>query len=512
MSGLNWQDFEKPNYDIIRGGLSGQSGYMPPELHLKKNERTCIYERKDQLNEHFRSTLRDTTPDAPTLAQELPRETQDQVRTEIINLRTVGARTAAEPIHPDLFLGFTERDARGYHNAGPDFRKYADQSRARVKFKDIVSDHASDWTIPEGRRSELRAAMDLRRTINASRERLKIFDTARDSRPIRYNGMKTNKSGVVKTTRGGTILNLNDAQEAYQRKDNTSLRGDVIKIGYRQSGDHRFAVAQYGLTSAARKHANIHTAQQLVHEDRKFDVSPSEIKTRLMINMMKEVDRRKHLNRDRNEMKGYFQNSMDTNNVIKKLAADLHNAQRNTEQTADVIDLGHINSNISKVRVYDPVAHDTVIVDRELFNTINEHKNISFIKKTDYTARNAIADEGKKHLPGDNMEVYVYSRKQPGIIAPLPVKMEQDWKDTNFAPLYKRGAMFASGVDATYTEESRGLDNPSADRVFDRYTKGSGYTQSVRYATDDTSQGNPVDDTDKFIVRGAKGRPTSRRR
>jgi len=218
MSRLSWEDFEKPNYGVIRGGLAGQSGDMPPELHMKKLEQTCMYEREDQLDEFFRSTLKDRTCDQASLAQDLPRETQNMVRSEVMNLRHSAARTPAEPVHPDLFLGFTERDARGYHNAGPDMKKYVSQSKARGKFKDFVSDHASDWTIPEGTRSELRAIRDVRKTIDASRERLKIFDTAFDSRANPWSGAQTqHTSGVPKSTVDGTILNLNDAPEPGQR-------------------------------------------------------------------------------------------------------------------------------------------------------------------------------------------------------------------------------------------------------------------------------------------------------
>ena len=49
MSDVVWQDFERSEYGVIRGGLSGQSGDMPPELHLKKLEQTPIYESETLL-------------------------------------------------------------------------------------------------------------------------------------------------------------------------------------------------------------------------------------------------------------------------------------------------------------------------------------------------------------------------------------------------------------------------------------------------------------------------------
>lgn len=507
MSRLSWEDFEKPNYGVIRGGLTGQYGDMPPELHMKKLEQTCMYEREDQLNEFFRSTLKDRTPDQVSLAQDLPRETQNQVRSEILNIRHSAARTPAEPIHPDLFLGFTERDERGYHNAGPDMKLYTNQSLARGKFKDLVSDHGSDWTIPEGTRSELRHIRDLRKTIDASRERFKIFDTAFDSRANPWSGAQTeHTSGVPKTTLDGTILNLNDAQAPGQRKDNTKLRTDKIKVGWRQTGDHRFAVAQYGKTSARRKFSNIHSTQYKSKESRKFDVMPSEIQNRLYINIMKEVDRRKHLEEYRGEMEFNFKNSMISQNKIGKMVADLSTAQMNTEQTADTIDLGYLNNNIKKIRVYDPVSHDTVVVDKDIFQKVKEAKNITFTRKADPMAnRNIHTEEGKVRLPGDEVQVMVYSRSQPKHITPLPVKTEHKWYDSKFEPVYKQNHSKYTIMDYSFTEEEQGV-NPNADKVFTSFKKAPGYTQGLRDDIDKQDNYDPINDTTNFIPRKMKGR------
>lgn len=506
MSRVVWQEFEKPNYGVIRGGLAGQSGDMPPELHMKKLEQTCMYEREDQLDEFFRSTLKDRTPDQASLAQDLPRETQNQVRSEILNIRHSAARTPAEPIHPDLFLGFTERDNRGYHNAGPDMKLYANQSRARGKFKDLVSDHGSDWTIPEGTRSELRHIRDLRKTIDASRERFKIFDTAFDGRANTWSGAKTHKSGVPKTTTDGTILNLNDAVEPGQRKDNTKLRTDKIKVGWRQTGDHRFSVAQYGQTSARRKYTNIHNSQYKSKESRKFDVHPSEIQNRLFINIMKEVDRRKHLDKYRGEMEFNFKKSMKAQNRIGKMVADLSTAQMNTQQTADTIDLGYLSSNIRKVRIYDPVAHDTVIVDRDIFQKVKEAKNITFARKVDPLARRNIhAEEGKVTLPGDEVQVVVYSRSQPKHIGPLPVKMDHKWYDSRFEPVYKQNHRGYTIMDYSFTEAEQGV-NPNADKVFTSFKKAPGYTQGLREDIDKQDNYDPINDAATFAPRKMKGR------
>jgi hypothetical protein len=507
MSNVVWQDFEKPNYGVIRGGLSGQSGDMPPELYMKKMEQTCMYEREDQLDTFFRDTLKDRTCDQVSLAQDLPRENQNMIRSEVMNIRHSAARTPAEPIHPDLFTGFTERDNRGYHNAGPDLKLYADQSRSRGKFKDFVSDHASDWTIPEGTRSNMRVITDLRKTINPSKERLKIFSTSLDSRANIWAGAGSHHtSGVPKTTIDGTILNLNDAQEPGQRKDYTKLKSDIIKVGWRQTGDHRFSVAHYGITTSKQKLTNIHDSQYKNKTSHKLEVSPSEIQNRLSVNIMKEVGRRKYLEQYRGEMGFNFKDSVHSQNKIGKIVSDLSTAQINTQQTADTIDLGYISSNIKKVRVYDPVAHDTVVVDSDIFAKVMEAKNIKFAKKTDPLSRRDVhATEGKKDLPGDEVQVMVYSRKKPVNIMPLPVKMDHNWYDSEFEPLYKQNHSKYTIMDYSYTEAEQGV-NPHTDSVFTSFKRAPGYTQGARENIDTQENFDPTNDMSNAAPRKMRGR------
>lgn len=508
MSGVIFEDFEKNQYGVIRGGLSGQYGDMPEELHLSKLEQTCMYEREDQLDSFFRSTLKDRTPDAPDLASDLPRESQNHARSAILNLRHSGALTPAEPIHPDLFLGFTDRDTRGYHDAGPDFKLYADQSKARGRYKDFLSDHASDWTVPESHRSEMRVISDIRKTIEPMRERMAIFDTSEDNRATTYSTHKAGSNRVVQTTSDGTIIDLNDAQEVNQRKDNTHLRSDLIMAGYRQTGDHKFATAHYGIQSVARHRANIAEAQYKNTVSHKYDVKPDEVKNRLFLSIMQEVGRRKHLDAYKTEMGGDFKDSANNKNIIKRLLGDLSTAQNSVDQTAETIDLGYLGANIKKVRVYDPVAHDMVEVDKDLFDKINEHKNITFVKKFDNAARRNInAVDGKAGVGGDEVQVYIYARKQHDRPTHLPTKLEHEWSETLFAPLYKQNHARPTGLNDSYTLQDQGI-HPSTDRVFDRYHRAGGQHWQARSALDaEVFSDAPVGET----ITPASGRSRSRR-
>jgi hypothetical protein len=509
MSGsIVWQDFEKQNYAVIRGGLAGQSGDIPPELYMKKLEQTVMYEREDQLDDYFRATLKDRTPDQAILSQDLPRETQDMVRSEVMNIRHSAARTDAEPIHPDLFMGFTERDSRGYHNAGPDLKLYTNQSRKRGKFKDFVSDHASDWTIPEGTRSNKRVMMDLRKTIGPSKERLKIFDTSFDGRANKWSGSKTNhKSLIPKTTVDGTILNLNDATVNSQRKDNIKLRTDNIKVGWKQKGDHNFSVAKYGIAPAKKKYSNIHDSQYNNTTSHKFNVIPSEIQNRLSINIIKEVDRKKKLDHYRKDMEINFKESMKNQNNIGKIVSDLSTAQMSTNQTAEIVELGYLNSNIKKVRIYDPISHDTVIVDKDIFEKVKEAKNIKIARKIDpmMVKLNTHTKEGNVKLPGNEVQVMVYSRSKPMKIMPLETKMEHQWYDSKFEPVYKQNHSKKNIMDYSYTEAEQGV-NPHSDSVFNSIKKAPCHTQGVRSFIDTQENLDPVNDVINYAPRQMMGR------
>ncbi len=490
MSDIIWQDFDADRYDIIRGGLSGQSGDMPQELHLIKMEQTQMYEHEDQLDDFFRSTLRDTTPDAPTLAQDMPRKTQDTLRSEILNIRYTGARTAAEPIHPDLFLGFTRRDERGYHNAGPDMRHANSQSMARVKYKDFVSDHASDWTITSGGRSEMRAIRDLRSTIGATKQRLKIFSTSKDSRATPYQGASHHKSHVNKLMSDGVALSLNNIAGAHQRKNNSTLKSNVIRAGHRQTGDHEFSVAQYGILSSAKKRANIHSAQRDTSFDHVYDVAPGEIKNRLSVVILQEKNRRKHLNQYKREMNPDFKDSIATKNVIKKLMVDLTAAQNSTVQTTDVVELGYVNRNAQTVRVFDP-SHSDVIVDRDIFEKVKENKNVTFVKRTNLLARrDARIDDITCH----ETSAFVYQRQNIKNRVNLPVKMEQEWYKSDPNIVYKKGKYSRGVLNHNYTEEAHGI-NPSEGRVFDRMSKAAGYHQKARTMIDKDLDVAPISDS-----------------
>ena len=498
MSNVTWQDFETDYSGIIRGGLSGQSGDMPPELHMKKLEQTCMYERESQLEDHFRSILRDTTPDQVSMAQDMPRYSQDQTRSEIINVRHSGARTAEEPTHPDLFLGFTDRDSRGHHDSGPDFRKINGHSETRGKYKDFLSDHASDWTVPGGHRSELKVIKDIRKTVYPAKQRMKWFDTSRDGRGNTGSNSRIRGSKKPLTTIDGVMLDLNNTQGMGQRNDNTTVKSNNIKIGYRTTGDHRFSVAQYGILSNKQQKVNIHSSQYKNKQSHKYDVSPSEIKNRLACAILKESWNRRKLEGLKRE-DTYIKNSKTAKNKINKILSDMSHIQRSTKQTADSVDLGYVSSNIRNIRVYDPISHEMVLVDKKIFDKVKENKNVTFVKKVTSPLNRNTFSEGKQYVAGNEVSVYVYSRKNKEFTKQLPTKMEHCQSKAVKMPIYKNNHSPAQIMNVSSTYQGQSTD-PHADAVFERFKSGKSQHWDAKKMLDiDAFNYDPVNDADTSI-------------
>ena len=435
---MSWVDAQwaPRDYGVDRGGLSGQYGEMPVELGLKKLERTPLYENEDMMDQYFRSALRDRTCDAPAFESDMPRDksSQDHLRSHVINMRLAAARTPAEPIHPDLFLGFTDRDPRGFVT-DPDFRKYATQSWARGRFKDFLNDDLSDQTIPEGNRSNLQIALDIRKTQAAATPRLKIFSTSLDSRAVAAPIREQNPaSRVAQTTLDGTLLDLNNTVGNYNRTDNTVLKGRMHRLGWRTTGDHRIPVAHYSVNSNRVLKAEVKAAAATT--DHAFESNPAQVRNRIAMFVQDECARRKYFNDYKGDMQFNFSESSAARNVIGRLAADVSGARWEIGQTADFAPDDRMNTTRRVVSVYDPTVRDTVLVDQGIFASINEHKNITFRKRTSddrpSLSREAIAEDGIE--TADSVRVANYHGVvKRGLDAPETLH-EQEFNDPDDAP------------------------------------------------------------------------------
>ncbi len=229
---------------MSKHSIVGSGSYMPEDIFLKKYEMTCIYEDPEQLNNHFRNTLKDQRCDAPFFESDAPR--RDNYSRDRLNLRYGGRRVNTEPYLPDgTFLDheFTIKDPRGIA-LGPDMMQHRRQQEARGRF--IKHGNDEDNSVPSTGWNPTHVVRDIKGQFYNVKSRMKIFDESMDGR---HNGGTTN----TKLSSTGVCLQETDErapimQDAmcYNRANYLNDLSNNTSIGWRRTTDHVFQIAKYG--------------------------------------------------------------------------------------------------------------------------------------------------------------------------------------------------------------------------------------------------------------------------
>jgi hypothetical protein len=249
---------DEDNYTIDKGLRYGD---MPSEMLMAKFDETNIdydtYQPLEELNDHWRTNLRDMGPDPTTLESDQPRT--DNQSKQFLNLRYHGDRAVSdvEVHHPELFLGFHgEEDreprggGRGTNPLEPDMKELKKQFEARMRFIRFTPDSANFVT--GGQRSEAKAMADNQTVFRQARHRLKIFDTEFDGRKngLSMNGAQNQESLVNKQISLSDDYNDMIKQAQLDRRNKTTILSNKLfrdTTEYHQNTtDHQFKVAQYG--------------------------------------------------------------------------------------------------------------------------------------------------------------------------------------------------------------------------------------------------------------------------
>lgn len=225
--------------------MPSKVGTLPLDMLAAKFEETDMDESEMQYNEYARRTLKDRRPDDILFEHEAPRGKTSAV-TGRLNLQYYGTRgTANPPAHPEMFMGFDEREPRGIATE-PDMRKMVEQQRARLRFKRMYADESC--TITGGERNESKIIEDNKKLMVWMKDRLKVFSTSVDGR---RNGLRReyrHKSAVADTVRmQGWGEFITDQGLNPQRRANI-VSGKLIRdtVEYRRdAADQDFEVALY---------------------------------------------------------------------------------------------------------------------------------------------------------------------------------------------------------------------------------------------------------------------------
>ncbi len=186
-------------------------GDVPSDLLTSKFEETDIGPDEDDYDNYARGILVDQRPDTLMTAADEPRG-RVNASAGRLQLQYYGHRGNAEPpAHPEMFLGFTDPDPRGYA-VDPDFKKLKQQHAARMRFVNWTPDGSDNIT--GGGRSEGQLMKDQQTLFKWTRDRLKVFSRQLDGR----------KEGLRKTWRHCSVR---------------SKQSDQVKLGNHMIGnDH----------------------------------------------------------------------------------------------------------------------------------------------------------------------------------------------------------------------------------------------------------------------------------
>lgn len=239
-------------------GSAGQYGLIPESVIRDKYEITNNHFDPETMENYYRETLKDVRPDEPFFESDQIR--RDNHSEERLSIRLNGHRTGATPYHPDAFLELTERDPRGTSN-DPNFRKSYEQSLARMKYVNFYPD--GDPKTTERVKTDQEINRNKADTFYQVKDRMKWFATAKDNMASARNFRRFPVDSLMQDVDTDRVEKLTDDTGNYledasnwNKQDYTAKLSNSGGIGWEQTPDHIFNVAQYGAKRKQRNPAN----------------------------------------------------------------------------------------------------------------------------------------------------------------------------------------------------------------------------------------------------------------
>jgi len=343
----------------------------------------------NNLDNHFRNTLKDFSPEPATFEFEKKRTNTDSVGK--LNVHYYGRRNDTEPFQSDLFLGFTDKDPRSIHQ-DPLMGNYQKQiwhrkDNYKYSFKDD-----SDNSIPTSGISESKMQKNKKITYQGFKERYKNFEESNDAWTNSFNQIDIKNSKVLHHTLDGTVANLSDVDDIKKRRDYVAtLSLNALPVGWLPVPDHKVKIAQYSKLLKSKNLNDIDVIKnknQQLKDNKVIDNSDKELQLMNQLLLLnKNIENKKKENFENDKYDSKF-----------KISKELY--QRT------------INKNPEYMKNNELLTVD--LTDKRL--TINEELTKLFkINDNKYDIRNLIADFtiDKKILEkGNNKEMSNYTQKE----------------------------------------------------------------------------------------------------
>jgi len=307
--------------------------YIDSKKIFNKFEITPIVESKELLNDYYRSTLKDYTPDKATLTSDQQRKNKGS--QSILNSRYNGSRSGVEPYAPDLFLGDLEPDSRGTFD-GPLMGNYKKQlwhrkDDYRKAFKDDSSNSIHSAGVTEAKVLE-----NKKLAYNGLKNRYKNFNESMNISSSNNTVFK-NKSIVDNQEVDIVLADINDKKIDNQNNNIITNKPSISK-GWESLPDHKIKVADY---NKLIKQADISNTNIRKNKDQgvvDIEVNKSN-ETQNNINKQLSVITSNFMNKKRNSIKTVttkFKSSLkDNNRKINKNREHFKNNEIKTVQLDD---------------------------------------------------------------------------------------------------------------------------------------------------------------------------------
>lgn len=218
-------------------------GAIDEGMVARKYEETAFYEDRSLVDDMHRETLMDFRPDQASLESDQAR--RDYQSTSRIRLRESGSR-GDDPEHPEIFIGFTDRDPRGIMT-DPDYKELTKQAWSRRRFIEAKMYNDDDNSVPsQGIRPEKMQYM-IKHSYPEFKKRFKNYSTSKEALKPGMHPVSTRVGSEVDKLYAKSERMDNLIPDGVEfRKGKTTEMSNNINIGWWRTTDHEFKVAQYG--------------------------------------------------------------------------------------------------------------------------------------------------------------------------------------------------------------------------------------------------------------------------